>query len=86
MSDWKDSVVLISREGSSKPYGTGFVFHRDSTGRSFILTCLHVVDELERAERKDGHDAARILAAGKPVEVYVRGDGILDLAVLAAKA
>jgi len=86
MADWKDSIVLLtSTDQGNQGFGTGFVFHRDSTGRCFLLTCLHVVTTLERPGKGAADDAPPpgVLAADQPAEVWVRGDGILDLAVLA---
>ena len=84
MADWKDSIVLLTSEDPDNPgFGTGFVFRRDGSGRSFLLTCLHVVETLEKPRKSAAGEPPGVLAAGKPAEVWQRGDGILDLAVLA---
>lgn len=82
MADWKDSIVLLTRpDGSNQSFGTGFVFHRDQAGWSYVLTCLHVVEDLTKAP-KGGSEEACVLINGEVAEVYARGDEVLDLAVL----
>jgi hypothetical protein len=84
MAHWRDSVVLLTSSDPDNPsFGTGFVFHRDATGRCFLLTCLHVVTTLERPAKGATGEPPGVLAADKPAEVWVRGDSVLDLAVLA---
>jgi hypothetical protein len=84
MAEGKDSIVLLTSEDPDNPgFGTGFVFRRDGSGRSFLLTCLHVVETLEKPRKSAAGEPPGVLAAGKPAEVWQRGDGILDLAVLA---
>jgi hypothetical protein len=67
-----DGVVLISGDGSS--FGTGFVVER-SAKHSFIVTCAHVVEDVQRegAIRASGL-AAEVVAFGDPEDI--------DLAVL----
>lgn len=84
MAHWKESICLLtSTDPANRGFGTGFVFHRDGTGRSFLLTCLHVVETLEKPPRGGAADPPGVLADGLVAEVWVRGDGALDLAVLA---
>lgn len=84
MAHWKDSICLLtSTAPSNRGFGTGFVFHRDVTGRSFLLTCLHVVETLERPPRGSQGEPPGLLADGLVAEVWIRGDAVLDLAVLA---
>jgi hypothetical protein len=84
VAHWKDSICLItSTDPGNRGFGTGFVFHRDSTGRSFLLTCLHVVETLEKPRRGSQGEPPGLLADGLVAEVWVRGDAVLDLAVLA---
>ncbi len=70
----KKSVFLLTcaDSGRKKAFGTGFaVAHRD--GQLFILTCAHVVDQLD----------GRVSVGGKAAEIEALGsaDGI-DLALL----
>jgi hypothetical protein len=81
---WKDAICLLtSTDPANRGFGTGFVFHRDGTGRSFLLTCLHVVEALEKRPRDCQGEPPGLLANGLVAEVWVRGDALLDLAVLA---
>jgi len=83
MADWKDAVVPITNNLSNDTsFGTGFVFHRDASGRGFVMTCRHVVDDLIRRRSGDTEPAA-LLVAGQAAEIIVQGDEVLDLAVLA---
>jgi hypothetical protein len=84
MARWQDSICLLtSADPGNQGFGTGFVFHRDSTGRSFLLTCLHVVQTLEKSARGSEGEPPGLRADGLVAEVWVRGDALLDLAVLA---
>lgn len=76
MAEWSDAVVRItSADPKNDSFGTGFVFHRDADGRSYLITCLHVVEAV-------GRDNGEV-AAGLPMEILAEGDELLDLAVVA---
>jgi hypothetical protein len=80
----QDAICLLtSTDPDNRGFGTGFVFHRDSTGRSFLLTCLHVVQTLEKSPRGGQREPPGLLADGLVAEVWLRGDAAVDLAVLA---
>lgn len=84
MATFKDSICLLtSTEADNRGFGTGFVFHRDGTGRSFLLTCLHVIEALEKPRKGSDGEPPGVLADGVMAEVWIRGDAVLDLAVLA---
>lgn len=86
MPHCKDSICLLtSSDPDNRAFGTGFVFHRDGTGRSFLLTCLHVIEALEKPRKGSGSEPPGVLADGLVAEVWARGDAVLDLAVLAVE-
>ena len=66
--------LLTSAEGDKKTFGTGFaVAYQD--GQLYLLTCAHVLDQLDNRIRVSGHEAAaQVVAKGA-------ADGI-DLALL----
>lgn len=73
--EFLDSVVLISKsDGDKSAFGTGFVIRR-STSAVFVVTCAHVVEDIDGSEG--------MLVDGQPAIVAKSGyeDG-LDLAVL----
>ncbi|XOF35106.1 MAG: S1 family peptidase [Candidatus Electrothrix sp. YB6] len=66
--------LLTSAEGGKKAFGTGFaVAYQD--GQLYLLTCAHVVDQLDDRIRVSGHEAEAIVVAKGAA------DGI-DLALL----
>lgn len=70
----QDAVVLVtSANVENTGFGTGFVIHQDAQA-SYVLTCAHILDDLE---------AEALQVARMPATVEARGtaDGV-DLAVL----
>ena len=84
MATFKDSICLLtSTDADNRSFGTGFVFHRGGAGWSFLLTCLHVIEALEKPRKGSQGERPGVLADGEMAEVWIRGDAVLDLAVLA---
>ena len=84
MGDWRDSVVLLTNDDpDDSGFGTGFVFHRDGSGRAFVLTCLHLVTALGGGGRAAAAPLHQIRVNDRIAEVWARGNPVLDLAVLA---
>lgn len=75
-SSISNSVVTITSDDSGNSgFGTGFAIHQEA-GKVFIMTCLHVVNNLGGAEKiKIGTRSVRVIASGKELG--------LDLAILA---
>jgi hypothetical protein len=83
MSDWKEAVVRVTNNlRSDDNFGSGFVFHRDASGRSFVMTCQHVVDSLLSTPVAEGDEPPGLLVSDLPADVSIAGDRLLDLAVL----
>jgi hypothetical protein len=83
MSDWKEAVVRVTNNlRSDDNFGSGFVFHRDASGRSFVMTCKHVVDDVLSPRAGEGDEPPALLVSDLPADVTAVGDGVLDLAVL----
>jgi len=72
------AIVPIVSNTDQKTFGTGFVMHQDREF-SYLVTCAHVVCDIERK-----NEAAEILAGGVVAQVKGRGEPEeIDLAVLA---
>jgi len=68
-----NNSTLLIKSTKTQSFGTGFCIHKDAKG-SFILTCLHVVEEC-------GEDTIEI--EGKKAELIAKGSmQNIDLAVL----
>jgi hypothetical protein len=72
--EWWDAVFRIDSAASEKTvFGSGFVCYRDAT-KTYLLTCLHVIEDIGEAN-------ARILQ--QPIAIVAGGDNTLDLALIA---
>ena len=78
MSDPKSAIALIASSADPKTFGTGFVVHQDEAF-SYLVTCAHVVRDIEKANGDQG----KLLAEDSVATVVVQGDcDAIDLAVL----
>jgi tetratricopeptide (TPR) repeat protein len=78
MSDPKVAIALIASSADPKIFGTGFVVHQDEAF-SYLVTCAHVVRDIEKVNGETG----KLLAEDSVATVVVRGDcDAIDLAVL----
>src|SRR5258708_33823901 len=60
--DLQDAIVFIS-DPDYEYFGTGFLIHRDAQA-SYVLTCAHVVNDIEESALLVEHIPAKIIAKG----------------------